>query len=114
MNRSPASVRPTLRVVRMKSAAPTRASNARTAWLIADGVTPSSAAALRKLRCWATLRNASTPSRAPCLTVKFCFMAHQDYRELLLAESELTFPLLDKEHRWCRDQHSQHLRYLKG
>jgi hypothetical protein len=38
---------------------------ARTAWLIADGVTQSSAAALRKLRCRATLRNASTPSSAP-------------------------------------------------
>src|SRR5690348_1143329 len=63
--RSPASVRPTLRVVRMKSAAPTRASSARTAWLIADGVTPSAAAAWRKLRRWATLRNASTPSSAP-------------------------------------------------
>src|SRR4030088_977508 len=75
-NRSPASVRPTLRVVRMKSAAPMRASRARTAWLIAEGVTPSSAAVRRKLRCWATLRNASTPSRAPCRTVKFCFMAY--------------------------------------
>src|SRR5262249_53718003 len=42
---------------------------------------PRSAAALRKLRCRATLRNASTPSSAPCLTVKFCFMAHQDYQE---------------------------------
>jgi hypothetical protein len=31
-NRWPASVNPTLRVVRMKSAAPTRASSARTAW----------------------------------------------------------------------------------
>ncbi len=78
--RSPASVRPTLRVVRMKSAAPTRASSARTAWLIAEGVTPSSAAARRKLRCAATLRNASTPSSAPCRTVKFCFMAHRHYR----------------------------------
>jgi LysR substrate binding domain len=46
-----------------------------------DGVTASSAAALRKLRCWATLRNASTPSSAPCLTVKFCFIAHRYYRE---------------------------------
>jgi hypothetical protein len=44
MNRSPASVRPTLRVVQINSAAPIRASSARTAWLIADGVTPSSAA----------------------------------------------------------------------
>ena len=49
--------------------------------LIADGVTPSSAAALRKLRCWATLRNAPTPSSAPCLIVKFCFMAHRHYCE---------------------------------
>jgi hypothetical protein len=80
-NRSPASVNPTLRVVRMKSVAPTRASRARTAWLIAEGVTPSSADALRKLRCCATLRNASTPSSAPCRTVKFCFIAHQCYHE---------------------------------
>src|SRR5205085_996916 len=79
-NRSPASVRPTLRVVRMNSTAPTRVSRVRTAWLIADGVTPSSAAALRKLRCSATLRNASTPSSAPCLTVKFCFIARRHYR----------------------------------
>jgi hypothetical protein len=43
-NRSPDSVKPTLRVARMKSAEPTCASSARTAWLIADGVTPSSAA----------------------------------------------------------------------
>jgi hypothetical protein len=50
-NCSPASVRRTLRAVRMKSAAPTRASSARTASLTADGVTPSSAAALRKLWC---------------------------------------------------------------
>jgi hypothetical protein len=64
----------------MKSAAPTRASSARTAWLIADGVTPISAAALRKLRCWATLRNASTPSSAPRLTVKSCFMTRRHYR----------------------------------
>ena len=79
-NRAPSSVRPTLRVVRMKSAVPMRASSARTAWLIADGVTPSSAAALRKLRCRATVKNASTPSNAPCLTVKFCFMAYRHYR----------------------------------
>jgi hypothetical protein len=32
------------------------------------------------VRCWATLKNASTPSSAPCLTVKFCFIAHQYYR----------------------------------
>ena len=46
---------------------------------IAEGVTASSPAARRKLRCCATLRNASTPSSAPCRTVKFCFMAHRDY-----------------------------------
>jgi hypothetical protein len=78
---SPASVRPTLRVVRMNSAAPTRASSGRTAWLIADGVTPSSAAPRRKLRCCATFRNASTPSSASCLTVKFCFRTHRHYSE---------------------------------
>src|SRR5919199_656190 len=57
---------------------------------MADGVTPSSAAARRKLRCWATLRNASTPSSAPCLTVKFRFITHQNYRELSYAESGVT------------------------
>jgi hypothetical protein len=45
------------------------------------GVTPSSAALCESLRCWATLRNASTPSRPPCRTVKFCFMARRHYRE---------------------------------
>jgi hypothetical protein len=29
----------------------------------------------------ATLRNASTPSSAPCLTVKFCFISRRHYRE---------------------------------
>ena len=53
----------------------------RTAWLIADGVTPSSAAALRKLRCRATLRNASTPSSALCLIVKFRFITCRHYSE---------------------------------
>jgi hypothetical protein len=28
----------------------------------------------------AVLGNASTPSSAPCLTVKFCFMAQRHYR----------------------------------
>src|ERR1700692_4119278 len=77
----------------MKSAAPTRASSARTVWLIADGVTPSSAAARRKLRCRATLRNASTPSSAFCLIEKVCFMAHQHYRGWPHAESGLTSDL---------------------
>jgi len=79
-NRSPASVRPTLRVVRMNSAAPIRASSVRIAWLTADGVTPSAAAALRKLRWLATARKASTPSSAPWRIVKFCFMDQADYR----------------------------------
>jgi hypothetical protein len=48
---------------------------------------------LRKLRCRATLRNASTPSSAPCLTVKFCFIAHQHYPEWLLADSGITSAL---------------------
>jgi len=79
-NRCPASVMPTLRVVRMKSAAPTRASSVRTAWLIADGVTrvprpPCETAVL------GNAQERSTPSSAPCLTVKFCFIGHQHYRE---------------------------------
>src|SRR6266481_5518750 len=97
----------------MKSAAPTRASRVRTAWLIADGVTPSSAAALRKLRCWATLRNASTPSSAPCLIVKFCFIARQHYRELSLAESGLTSDLQIRNTADVEPQQSRHHGYLK-
>jgi hypothetical protein len=64
-----------------EGAVPTRVSSVRTAWLIAGGVTPRSAVARRKLRRRATLGNASTPSSTPCLTVKFCFMACQHYRE---------------------------------
>ena len=48
--------------------------------LIAEGVTPSSAAARRKLRRRATPRNASTPSSAPCRTVKLRFIARSHYR----------------------------------
>src|SRR5712672_4541895 len=96
--RSPAWVRPTLRVVRMKSATPMRASSARTAWLIADGVTPSSAAALRKLRCRAKLRDASKPSSAPCLTVKFCFIPRRHYLEWSIAGSGPTSALQIRSH----------------
>src|SRR5260370_1709994 len=92
----------------MKSAAPMRASRARTAWLIADGVTPSSAAARRKLRCWATLRNASTPSSAPFLTVKFCFIARHLYREYSLAESGLTSELPIRRTAPFHPHHSLH------
>jgi hypothetical protein len=67
--RWPASVRPTLRVVRNRSATPTRDSRVRTAWLTAEGVTPSSLAAFRKLRRLAVARNASIPSSAPRRTV---------------------------------------------
>jgi hypothetical protein len=42
--------------------------------------TPSSATAQRKLRCWAKLRNDSTPSSGARLTVKFCFIARRHYR----------------------------------
>jgi hypothetical protein len=49
--------------VRNKSAVPTRASSARTAWLTADGETPISRAAWRKLFSLAVARKASTPSR---------------------------------------------------
>ena len=50
---------------------------------LARGMPPEEAraAARRKLLCWATLRKASTPSRAPCRTVKFCFIARRDYRQ---------------------------------
>ena len=52
--------RPTLRVVRMKSAAPTRASSVRTAWLIADGVTPSARPLCESCDSW---RRSGTPRR---------------------------------------------------
>jgi hypothetical protein len=81
-NRSPASVRPTLRVVRRKSAAPTRPLSTRTAWLIADGVTPKLRGCSAKV---AVLGNAQerlhAVERAPCRTVKFCFMPCRHYRE---------------------------------
>src|SRR3546814_12757696 len=48
---SPASVNATLRVVRLTSRRSRRSSNARSLWLSADGVTPSSSAARRKLLC---------------------------------------------------------------
>ena len=76
--RLPASVKPTLRVVRVNSATPTRPSSARTAWLTAEGVTPRSAAAARKLLRSATRRNTSTPSSAPRWTVYLCFTVHAD------------------------------------
>ena len=48
--RSPASVGETLRVVRVSSRSPSRASSPRMVWLSADCETPSLAAALVKLR----------------------------------------------------------------
>lgn len=60
---------------------------ATTAFVVVRSVTkkgyqPStSAAARRKLRCLATLRNAFTPSGPPCLTVKSCFIPRQHCRE---------------------------------
>ncbi len=56
--RLPASVSETLRVVRARSTTRSCSSSCRTAWLTADLETPSSRAALLKLRCRATTRNA--------------------------------------------------------
>ena len=64
---SPASVVDTLRVVRVSSRTPTRASRSRMVWLSADCDTPSRAARA-KLRSRATARNTSRSFRfrAPC------------------------------------------------
>ncbi|MNI46631.1 hypothetical protein D3C73_1011040 [compost metagenome] len=62
--RSPASVRDTLRVVRLNRRAFNRCSRALIVWLIAEGVMFSSAAAARKLRCPATARNALSAVRS--------------------------------------------------
>ena len=53
-SRSPASVGATLRVVRVSSRRPSRASSALMVWLSADCETPSLAAARVKLRSFAT------------------------------------------------------------
>lgn len=55
--RSPASVGATLRVVRMSSRIPIRASSRLMVWLRVDWAIPSFAAALVKLRSSATARN---------------------------------------------------------
>nr|AAK59400.1 unknown [Myxococcus xanthus DZF1] len=56
--RRPASVRDTLRVVRVSNTTPSRVSNWRTDWLSADADTPSSEAAAAKLRLRPTTRKA--------------------------------------------------------
>ena len=60
---SPASVVDTLRVVRVSSRTPTRASRSRMVWLSADCDTPSRVAARVKLRSRATARNTSRSFR---------------------------------------------------
>ena len=59
MSCSPASVGATLRVVRASRRTPSCSSRPRTAWLNADGETPSCFAARVKLRSSATVRNAA-------------------------------------------------------
>ena len=58
-NCSPASVNETLRVVRLNSRMPRRASTAAIGWLSAEGDIPSSAAAARKLLVRASATTAS-------------------------------------------------------
>jgi hypothetical protein len=66
--RSPASVGATLRVVRISSRRPSRASRPRMVWLSAGCDTPSWAAARVKLRSRATARNAAKSCRfAPAI-----------------------------------------------
>jgi len=62
-SRSPASVSPTLRVVREKRGALIRSSRTRIAWLTAEGVTPRRREAARKPRSSATAKNVIRPSR---------------------------------------------------
>ena len=57
---APASVTPTRRVVRWSRRTPKRDSKPRTVWDRAEGLTPSSAAALEKLACSATRAKAAT------------------------------------------------------
>jgi hypothetical protein len=52
----------------------------RAASLIADGV-PELRRRSAKTTVLRDLRNASTPSSAPCLIVKSCFIPHRHYRE---------------------------------
>jgi hypothetical protein len=54
---------------------------------------PEFRAALRKLRCSATLRNASTPSSAPRLTVKFGFIGRAHYSEWRITGSAPSYGL---------------------
>lgn len=57
-SRSPASLSPTLRVVRFSSRAPSRSSSWRIVWLSADGETRRCSAAREKLLCSATAAKA--------------------------------------------------------
>jgi len=74
-----ASVRPTLRVVRMNSTAPTRTPQGCAPLADRRRCHPEFSAALRKLR---VQRNAQNPSRhrARPAGLKFCFIAHRHYR----------------------------------
>jgi hypothetical protein len=65
-SRSPASVQATLRVVRVSSRRPMRASSPRTVWLSADCDTPSLAAARVKLRSRATLEQVTRGAIPHC------------------------------------------------
>ena len=75
--RSPASVGETLRVVRVSSRTPSRASSSRIVWLSADCETPSLAAALVKLRSRATAMKAR---RSPGCRAAFMASAHKSMR----------------------------------
>ncbi len=77
--RSPASVSPTLRVVRVRSRMPSRVSSWRMVWLSADCETPSFAAALVKLRSRATATRATRSSRLPRCIQWPCLWVIADY-----------------------------------
>ena len=71
-----AAVGATLRVVRLNSRMPSRASSSDTTWLSAVLESPTSAAAPRKLRRCATATTASSSIRRPRLIVPFFASAH--------------------------------------
>jgi hypothetical protein len=69
---APAAVGATLRVVRVKSRTPRRASSSRMVWLSADCDTPSFAAAFVKLRSRPTATKANRSSRFPRYIYRAC------------------------------------------
>ncbi len=81
-NRWPASVKETLRVVRLKSRTPSVRSSFPTALLSAVVETPSSSAAVRNLPRRATMRTASSSVRLLCAIVPAFVMRRPELSRL--------------------------------